>query len=81
MRIGAYLVGTAVPHRLNGHAHEFGGDAAPAPRLSCGEHGDVAADGSGAVWLELAHDDAYECGVVCGVYGLCDYRLSITSTL
>jgi len=63
------LIGIAGGHGVDGHAHEMRGDAASAVGLLDGEHGDVAAEGAGAVGFKLGDDDAKE-GLGCRVKGL-----------
>jgi hypothetical protein len=62
------FVGVSSSHGVDGQAYELGSDAAAAIRLLDGQHGDVAAEGTAAVGLELADDDADEVGV--GIVGL-----------
>jgi hypothetical protein len=63
------LVCAAGSHGVDGEAHEVRGDAFAAVGRLDGEHGDVAAEGPGAVRLEFADYDADEggCGWVEGL--------------
>lgn len=60
LRLEDNLVGVAGGHGVNGHGDELRGDALAAVRLLHGQHGDVAAEGAGAVGLQLGDDDADE---------------------
>lgn len=64
------LIGIAGSHGIDGHANEIGGYAASTVGLLDCEHGDVAAEGAGAVGFEFGDDDANE-RRACRIEGLC----------